>query len=403
MTYFKRTIFGEFSIANRFFFIEILLGLALGTGHLTSLRFLGKIGFSEILFLVVILLLSLVYLKKVLTFSRTYESIFRLFFLASVFFVTPILTVAVYLLSDLRSSPLHVISFMMSLTLVYLLIEARKDGFNLKNTVICFLAVYMTLHFITYFIYPIENIRYNYVYTGGANNPNQIVYYSQSLSLLLVVFFKKHSLYLLPPIILLTLQVNSDAYFYGLQLALAFYVFFYFLYIRKYSVLINLLIYILPIVFISCLFSYFYFDELAEIWNVAGGKSRSVLYWNALEVVRTSPIIGYGIGSFSGKVGPFEGTEAHSNIFDLATNFGIFFTFAVYFIMVKAVLIAINRHDFLVAAFMISFIITGIFHYTARHFIFWVEFSIFYYYVFYLKDLPSKGNFKNSKFNEILN
>jgi len=291
----------------------------------------------------------------------------------------------------------------MSLTLVYLLIEARKDGFNLKNTVICFLAVYMTLHFITYFIYPIENIRYNYVYTGGANNPNQIVYYSQSLSLLLVVFFKKHSLYLLPPIILLTLQVNSDAYFYGLQLALAFYVFFYFLYIRKYSVLINLLIYILPIVFISCLFSYFYFDELAEIWNVAGGKSRSVLYWNALEVVRTSPIIGYGIGSFSGKVGPFEGTEAHSNIFDLATNFGIFFTFAVYFIMVKAVLIAINRHDFLVAAFMISFIITGIFHYTARHFIFWVEFSIFYYYVFYLKDLPSKGNFKNSKFNEILN
>ena len=388
---------------RRFFFIEILLGIALGTGHLTSLRFFGKIGFSEILFLVIAMLLSIFYLKKVLTFSRTYESVVKLFFLSSVFFVTPILTVAVYLLTDLNSSPFHTISFMISLSLVFLLIEARKDGFDFKNTTLCFFIVFMSLHFITYFIYPIENIRYNYVYTGGANNPNQIVYYSQSLSLLLIVFFKKYSLFLLPPIILLTLQVNSDAYLYGLILALAFYVFFHFIYITKYSVNKNILIFTMPIVLISSLLSYIFFDELADIWRVAGGHGRSVLYWNAFEVIKTSPIIGYGVGSFSGKVVPFTGTEAHSNIFDLATNFGIFFTFAVYFIMVKAVLIAINRHDFLVAAFMISFIITGIFHYTARHFIFWVEFSIFYYYAFYLKDLASKDNSKNSKFIQVSN
>ena len=76
-----------------------------------------------------------------------------------------------------------------------LLIEARKDGFSLKHATLWFFFIYIGMHFITIFIYPIESVRYPYVYTGGANNPNQIVYYSMSLSLLLAVFYKKFSLY----------------------------------------------------------------------------------------------------------------------------------------------------------------------------------------------------------------
>ena len=390
-------IFSKYASFRRYFFAEFFLGIALGTGHLTSLRFFGKIGFSEILFLLIILFFTILHLKKVLSFSNTYESLLRIYFLATAFFVTPIITVAVYLLTDYNSSPFQIVSFAMSISIVYLLIEARKDGFNLKNATLWFFIIYMGLHFVTYFIYPIENTKYSeFMYTGGANNPNQIVYYSQSLSLLLAVFFKKHSLYLLPLVILLTLQLNSDAYFYGLQLAAAFYVFFHFIYIRKYTVGKNLLIFLLPILLISALLIYINLDELAFRWKLAGGIGRSVLYFNALDVIKSSPIVGYGVGSFSGKVVPFTGTEAHSNIFFFVSQFGIFFTFAVYFVMVKAVFIAVNRHDFFVAAFMISFIITGIFHYTARHFIFWVEFSIFYYYVFYFYD----EKFKYSKPNE---
>jgi len=61
--------------------------------------------------------------------------------------------------------------------------------------------------------------------------------------------------------------------------------------------------------------------------------------------------------------------------------------------MLKAVYLAVNRHDFLVAAFMIAFIIVGLFHYNARHFIFWVEFSVFYYYAFYSNN--TKQNLPN--------
>jgi len=94
-------------------------------------------------------------------------------------------------------------------------------------------------------------------------------------------------------------------------------------------------------------------------------------------------ITGYGYGTFSGKSYPFEGTEAHSNVFDLAMQFGLVFLVVIYYIFVKGVAVVANKGDYLVASFMIAYLVTGLFHYTARHFVFWVEFSVFYYYVFY--------------------
>ena len=156
---------------------------------------------------------------------------------------------------------------------------------------------------------------------------------------------------------------------------------------------INFLIYIAPVSIISLLFIDAYSEDLEKFWSTAGGYVRWDLFKNAMHVISTSPIVGYGMGSFSGKSLPFEGTEAHSNIFDLGTQFGIFFTIAIYFVMLKATFRAVNRHDFFVAAFMIAFLIVGIFHYNARHFIFWVEFSVFYYYAFYLNN--TKQNLLN--------
>ena len=60
----KRLNMSQYFNYSRYFFVEILLGVALGTGHLTSLRFFGKVGFSEILFLLLILFLSILHLKK---------------------------------------------------------------------------------------------------------------------------------------------------------------------------------------------------------------------------------------------------------------------------------------------------------------------------------------------------
>ena len=35
------------------------------------------------------------------------------------------------------------------------------------------------------------------------------------------------------------------------------------------------------------------------------------------------------------------------------------------------------------AAFMLGYIVSGLFHFTGRHFFFWVEMAIFLYYIFY--------------------
>jgi O-antigen ligase len=108
---------------------------------------------------------------------------------------------------------------------------------------------------------------------------------------------------------------------------------------------------------------------------------------NGLQVVSQSPIVGWGAGSFSG-IRPFSAYEAHSTPIDLAMQFGIFFPILFYSIMIVAMFKKLKDKEYLVAAFIMGFIFSGFFHYSARHFTFWVELSIFYSHAFhnYLKN-----------------
>jgi len=363
--------------------MELILGVALGTGHLTSLRFLGKVGISEILILIVILFFLKKYVKTIFSFKRNLESVVRAYLYFSIFFVAPIVTLVV---NQPSSTPIHIISFSMSMLLVFSLIQARLQGFDLQNVALWFLITFFILSVVTLYIYPIENVRFDgFRYTGGAKNPNQIIYYSQSLTLLLVVFFNRLALLFVPFIIYLSFKTKSDAYILSIYLSAIFYIFLRFFYLKRYSLGANFLIYIFPALVIIFILIFIYKDQIITIWNSAGGVARGGLYLNALEVIKTSPLVGYGFGTFSGKTVPFEGTEAHSNVFDLAIQFGVIFTLLIYYIFIKALFNAIKQGDYLIASFMFAYIITGLFHYTARHFVFWVEFSIFYYYVFYQK------------------
>mgnify|MGYP000008793819 FL=1 len=376
---------------NFFYLIGVLLGVALGSGHLTSLRFLGKVGASEILFLFVLVFLLGKYVKKIFSFKRNLESVFRAYLYFSIFLVAPIVTLIV---SAPSSSPIHMISFSMSMLLVFSIIQARLEGFDLKNAVLWFLIVFFVANIIALYVYPLENIRFDgFRYTGGAKNPNQIVYYSQSLTLLLVVFFNRAALLFIPFIVFLSFKTKSDAYILSIFLSVLLYIFLKVFYLRRYSFSVNFFIYIFPILLIALLIVSKYQDELIRIWIDAGGVARGGLYLNAIEVIKESPLFGFGFGTFSGKAVPFEGTEAHSNPLDLAIQFGVLFACLIYYVLFKAVVISIRRNDYLIASFMVAYIVTGLFHYTARHFVFWVEFSVFYYYVFYQK----KGGLVNEK------
>ena len=369
---------------SNFYLAEMALGVALGTGHLTSLRFFGKIGVSEVLILLVVLFFLKKYFTRIFSFKEDQESMFRFYLYFSIFIVAPIVTIAVNAPS---SSPIHFISFSMSMILVFSIIQARLQGFDLKNATLWFLITFSIAGIVTLYIYPIENIRFDgFRYTGGAKNPNQIVYYSQSLTLLLVVFYNRIALLFVPLIVFLSFKTKSDAYMLSILLSALFYIFLKFFYFKRYSIGSNFFIYIFPVVFIVLFITFKYQDEIIVIWNDAGGVARGGLYLNAIEVIKESPLFGFGFGTFSGKLVPFEGTEAHSNVFDLAIQFGVLFACLVYYVFFKAISIAIKKKDYLIASFMMAYIITGLFHYTARHFVFWVEFSVFYYYVFYYKE-----------------
>jgi hypothetical protein len=111
-------------------------------------------------------------------------------------------------------------------------------------------------------------------------------------------------------------------------------------------------------------------------------------------VVSQSPIVGWGVGSYSGDT-PFGVYEAHNTPIDLATQLGVIFPIIFYGIMIVTVFKKIIDKEYLVAAFIMGFIVSGLFHYTARHFTFWVEFSLFYSYVFH--DYNKKYNTADNK------
>jgi hypothetical protein len=65
---------------------------------------------------------------------------------------------------------------------------------------------------------------------------------------------------------------------------------------------------------------------LTDIWNVADeGHLRLPLLKNALLASLYSPVVGFGIGSFSGIKKPFEGYEAHNTFLDFSLQFGLSF------------------------------------------------------------------------------
>ena len=106
---------------------------------------------------------------------------------------------------------------------------------------------------------------------------------------------------------------------------------------------------------------------------------RGTLMRNGLEVVSQSPIVGWGAGSFSGYR-PFGNYEAHTTPIDLAMQVGIIFPILLYGMMIVAMFKKIMDKEY---ENNYNELLPGEVHYTARHFTFWVEFSIFYSYIFH--------------------
>ncbi len=364
--------------------LDALIGIALGTGHLTSLRFFGPIGYSELLFLIATTILIKKHYGKIFVFHHNPEGFIRAYFIFSSFIVLPIVTLIISTLANIaESNPTYIISFSFSVILTILIIEGiRSKQIDMASVSLWFALTFIVTNFISIFVFNLNagEVRFR----GGAKNPNQLLFYASTLSLLLVIHHKKKSLVIFPSVIFIMLKTKSDAY--GLSLAIMAGVFIYLellFFLKKTSLLIKILTNILILTPTLLTIVYFYSEEILDIWLSADeGDARRSLMWNGLLASLQSPLFGWGSGSFSGISFPFQGSEAHNTFLDLSMSFGFLFPILIYVIFFSTLLKSIKDNDYLVSAFIVGFIISGLFHFSGRHFAFWIEIAVFMVYLF---------------------
>jgi hypothetical protein len=376
------------SINTKNYWVEIFLGLGLGLGFLTSLRLAGPVGIPEILVVLALLLLINKNPYLLLRYRKNKESFFKAYIVFSNVIILPLVTCVVVLLSNYKngSSPQYVLSFIIGMALMFYLADAiLKDKINMPVMVLIFAGAFIISNLIAIYFFggsvgAAEDLRYR----GGAENPNQLIFYAATLSLLAVVYLRSFSFILVPAIIFIVLKTKSDAYNLMLFVILFCYVFFVIFFTKKIS-FVKRLFWAGSFMAVVLLISVVKFgEEIGDIWLAADeGDGRVLLMMNALKAVYHSPLMGLGAGSFSGLDNPFEGSEAHNTFLDFAVQFGIVYPLFLYWMIFKALFISLRRRQILVSVFIMGFIVSGFFHFTARHFVFWVELAVLYCYAFY--------------------
>lgn len=366
---------------------ELTLGLGLGLGYLTSFRFIGPIGISEILIFLSMIFMFLVNWKSLFQFPHSYAGILKGYILFVLFIQLPIITLSVYFFTNLNSDPLYIISFIIGGILSFLIVESlKKETLNMKNVTTFFFYVFVITNIITVILFP-PNIDEGIRYKGLAENPNQLLFYAASLSLMLAIYHKKYLIFSLPIIFWIMTKTYSDGYTLTVFVTVIVYIFLYIVRLKKTSFTLQFSVYLLFALTVIGLALMLYSDELILVWLAADqGNTRTSLMANGIYVTFLSPIVGWGAGSFSGVTKPFYISEAHSTPIDLSMQFGLPFAIIIYMVMFLFLVNRLRSKEYLQVAFIAAFIVSSFFHFTARHFTFWVEFSIFFYYVFYFKN-----------------
>lgn len=366
--------------------ISYLLGIALGTGYMTSLRFWGPIGFSEIVFAFVLGWLLIRWPYAIFRVSTGIWGWTKIYLLFAVVIVFPLVTLVMYVWSAYTEimSPEYVASFVAGVLLMFSLAGAIANGvidMRLVSTV--FFTIFVAGNFVSLVL--IDGGR-GIRYSGFAENPNQLLFYLASLFLLLAIYRPKMLLMSSPVLLYIGVISGSDAFILAMIAAVFIYILLKCCYSSQLSIAANIVL-LLILCGISLFFAFLVYldiNVLSDVWMRADeGGVRLNLLENAIAATIHSPIVGLGAGSFSGVSAPFEGEEAHNNILDLSMQFGFILPVVLYAVIVAAMVRALRKKQFLIVALLIGFMISGFFHFSARHFVFWVELGVLYYYVLY--------------------
>ena len=362
-------------------FAPIILGLSFGLGYATQWRIGGVFGPSEFLMM---LYLAASFLKHQLKiFSLHDRFLFPLLFF-QLLIVTPIVTIAVLITTELRVMPEYIIHFGVIFFLMSAWYLDLKNGFEfILFTKIFFytfvISVGMSFFFAgTWSTSDASGVAFSR-FTSWAINPNTPIFYATSLMLLVSIYLKEHTFLYLSAIVLICFPMGSDAFFLSIAIALLVSIYSIIIPIRKISpgayVSISLIFFF---VFLYIILSQYY-EDIVTLWSVADlGNARVQLMKSGIEFGATSPILGHGYGAYATLLGR-QRWEAHSTFIDLFLIFGLILPSVMYFIYFRFIGYLLKNANIAGFAFMCAFIATSMFHFTGRHYFFWFEFILFFY------------------------
>ena len=202
--------------------VEFFLGLGLGFGYMTSLRFFGPVGIAELMVLAALIFLFKNHGRSLFRYEKNLAGFFKAYMMIAVFILLPLMTTVTIIFIGLPTKPQYIISFIMGITLAFLIVESlRAKYIRMPNVVLWFAIAYILGNILTVLFFPstLESDRY----TGAANNPNQLMFYASSLSLLMVIYIPRLSFFLLPIVIWITMKSASDAYLLTLAVTVIMY------------------------------------------------------------------------------------------------------------------------------------------------------------------------------------
>lgn len=364
--------------------IAVIFGFAFGIGHLTSLRFAGPIGLSEILVGGGIFLLASVILRMQLPIYPDFFRSIAIFLGFLIVLVAPLVTAITYFFSDFSDNifPEYILSFIASVALMLLFrTGALADAINFRLLAIVFVLVFSLANVYAALFSPSDIVFTRF--HGGANNPNQLLVYIYSAAIFVALYARRYVLYALPILVYWGIQSGSDAFALSVVMGVGFFLFFVVSgYIsRGTNVHASSLVFFIAL-FIVLILPFFDISFLSDDWSAADeGGLRGVLLKNGLLAAAHSPVLGNGVGSFSGILTPFEGKEAHNTFVDFAVQFGFPFAICIFFIQGYAAFQALRRDDFLLSVLFIAFMLTSLFHFVGRHFVYWAVLGVALAYI----------------------
>ncbi len=380
--------------------ISIIFIVSLIFISFTQLRLFNlPIGFGEI----GLLFLGFLAIKKIYLFNKIniikylYDDIFVKYFIIFIFIL---ISAYIYnILVNNHKTDTNLIHDILAYGFIFYLILLFKILNNYMKINFKFIMSKMILYLVIFYGFLLiftllygdaSGITYKYTgmsrYTGLSKNPNQLALLFTIIPFILMAFYKDNNIYFEKEYIfgLVLLSIVIGYMSHGRALLVAWMIsfaliMFYHIYIKSFK---NFKIIFFSIFLITFIGIFFYLNEIILILfskGMGGLTHRIELWTNAIELIKTSPFIGFGPGAHvSSIVNVNTYWEVHNTFLDLTVQTGIIGLSCYLFLLYKIGKNLYNHGNIYLMSAFIALIIFSTFHFILRQPIFW--FYLFYFY-----------------------